>query len=260
MVGELPDLWDFMVGEWDFDSITSRFSEEAVPGAVRHGPQGVHDQAGGRRRPVHVARHDGADGARRRARHDRRGPAVDRRPVPAQEDRGGSLGGHPRVHRLQHLRHRRLHRDPAALHPESDHGRGVAARLASRADPAEDHRRHAYWWWAPDRPASRPRRRSASAATTWCWPRPTSELGGRVAKEARLPGPVGVDPGARLPQGPAGAAAQRGARVRQRADRRRGARVRLRPRRDRDRRALAGRRRRAAGTCARSRSTRPCRC
>jgi dimethylamine/trimethylamine dehydrogenase len=28
MVGELPDVWDFMVGEWDFDSLTSRFSEE----------------------------------------------------------------------------------------------------------------------------------------------------------------------------------------------------------------------------------------
>ncbi|HZO79143.1 MAG TPA: FAD-dependent oxidoreductase [Solirubrobacteraceae bacterium] len=28
MVGELPDLWDFMVGDWDFDSITSRFSDE----------------------------------------------------------------------------------------------------------------------------------------------------------------------------------------------------------------------------------------
>ncbi len=29
LVGELPDLWDFMVGDWDFDSNTSRFSEEA---------------------------------------------------------------------------------------------------------------------------------------------------------------------------------------------------------------------------------------
>ena len=28
LVGELPDLWDFMVGDWDFDSITSRFGEE----------------------------------------------------------------------------------------------------------------------------------------------------------------------------------------------------------------------------------------
>jgi dimethylamine/trimethylamine dehydrogenase len=30
MVGELPDVWDFMVGEWDFDSLTSRFAEEGA--------------------------------------------------------------------------------------------------------------------------------------------------------------------------------------------------------------------------------------
>jgi dimethylamine/trimethylamine dehydrogenase len=29
MLGELPDLWDFMVGDWDFDSLTSRFADEA---------------------------------------------------------------------------------------------------------------------------------------------------------------------------------------------------------------------------------------
>ncbi len=28
LMGELPDLWDFMVGEWDFDSSTSRFEQE----------------------------------------------------------------------------------------------------------------------------------------------------------------------------------------------------------------------------------------
>jgi dimethylamine/trimethylamine dehydrogenase len=28
MVGELPDVWDFTVGDWDFDSLTSRFGEE----------------------------------------------------------------------------------------------------------------------------------------------------------------------------------------------------------------------------------------
>lgn len=28
LVGELPDLWDLMVGEWDFDSSTSRFEAE----------------------------------------------------------------------------------------------------------------------------------------------------------------------------------------------------------------------------------------
>lgn len=28
MLGEMPDVWDFMVGDWDFDSLTSRFGEE----------------------------------------------------------------------------------------------------------------------------------------------------------------------------------------------------------------------------------------
>ncbi len=28
MLGELPDVWDFMVGDWEFDSLTSRFGEE----------------------------------------------------------------------------------------------------------------------------------------------------------------------------------------------------------------------------------------
>ncbi len=30
LVGELPDVWDFMVGEWDFDSLTSRFTPEGA--------------------------------------------------------------------------------------------------------------------------------------------------------------------------------------------------------------------------------------
>jgi dimethylamine/trimethylamine dehydrogenase len=30
LVGELPDVWDFMVGDWDFDSITSRFAGEGA--------------------------------------------------------------------------------------------------------------------------------------------------------------------------------------------------------------------------------------
>jgi dimethylamine/trimethylamine dehydrogenase len=29
-VGELPDVWDFMVGDWDFDSITARFADEGA--------------------------------------------------------------------------------------------------------------------------------------------------------------------------------------------------------------------------------------
>ena len=37
LVGELPDLWDFMVGEWDFDSVTSRFADEAAEEAYVRG-------------------------------------------------------------------------------------------------------------------------------------------------------------------------------------------------------------------------------
>ncbi len=140
LVGELPDLWDFMVGDWDFDSLTSRFGDEAsqeqyVKGLKQFTTKPV----------VGVGRFTSPDTMVRMVREgmlDMIGSArpSDRRPVPAEEDRRGPVGRHPRVHRLQHLRLGRLHQDAAALHPESDHGRGVAARLAPRTDPGEDHR------------------------------------------------------------------------------------------------------------------------
>jgi dimethylamine/trimethylamine dehydrogenase len=37
MIGELPDLWDLMVGEWDFDSSTSRFEQEGYCEDFVHG-------------------------------------------------------------------------------------------------------------------------------------------------------------------------------------------------------------------------------
>jgi dimethylamine/trimethylamine dehydrogenase len=37
LIGELPDLWDLMVGEWDFDSSTSRFEQEGYTEAYVHG-------------------------------------------------------------------------------------------------------------------------------------------------------------------------------------------------------------------------------
>jgi dimethylamine/trimethylamine dehydrogenase len=36
-IGELPDLWDFMVGDWDFDSITARFGDEGAQEAYVRG-------------------------------------------------------------------------------------------------------------------------------------------------------------------------------------------------------------------------------
>ncbi len=37
LIGELPDLWDLMVGEWDFDSSTSRFEQEGYGEPFVHG-------------------------------------------------------------------------------------------------------------------------------------------------------------------------------------------------------------------------------
>ena len=133
LVGELPDVWDFVVGEWENDSSTSRFAPEAPHEQYVRGLKALTSKP-----VVGVGRFTSPDTmvrmvARRRARHDRRRTAVDRRPVPAAEDRGGPARGHPRVHRLQHLRLGRRHDQPDPLHAEPVDGRGVAARMAPRA-------------------------------------------------------------------------------------------------------------------------------
>ena len=65
LLGELPDLWDFTVGEWDDDSVTSRFGPEGGQEEYVRGLKALTTQAGRRRRAVHLARHDGAHGPRR---------------------------------------------------------------------------------------------------------------------------------------------------------------------------------------------------
>ncbi len=83
-LAELPDLWDF-ARHLGRRLPTSRFGPEAEQEHHVAGSS-AHQQAGRRRRPVHVAGHDGAPSQVRGARPHRRGPAVDRRPVPAGED------------------------------------------------------------------------------------------------------------------------------------------------------------------------------
>ncbi len=131
LLGELPDLWDLTISGWDNDSADLALHAGGLRGALHPRHQAADDEAGGRRRPLHLARHDGANGARGIARPDRCGAAVDRRPVPAEEDRGGADRGDPRVHRLQYLRLRRFHNEPDPLHAEPLDGGGMAARLAS---------------------------------------------------------------------------------------------------------------------------------
>ena len=228
--------------------VARRFGHLAVPGGGRPGAlraraEGADHEAGGRRRPVHLAGHDGADDPRRRAGHDRGGTAVDRGPVPAGQAGGGPLRGHPRVHRLQHLRVRRLHDLADPLHPEPEHGRGVAPRLAPGADPPQ-----------PERCAGAGGGRRAGRPGGGDDARPPRLRGG-AGRGRRRAGRAGgargaaagagrVDPGAGLPQGAAGAARQRRARLQQHARCRGGRVLRLRPRGRRDRRRLAAGRRR----------------
>ena len=166
LVGELPDVWDVMVGFWPDDSRTSRFTHEAWTEEHFRGLKQLTSKPVVGIGWLTSPGHDGAADPRRRDRPDRRGAPLDRRPVPAGEDRGGPARGHPRVHRLQHLRHRRLDVDADPLHAEPVDGRGVAARLASRALPAGGIRRE----------GARRRRRPGRAR------------GGDGARQARLRG------------------------------------------------------------------------
>jgi dimethylamine/trimethylamine dehydrogenase len=65
------------------------------------------------------------------------GAALDRRSVPAQKDRGGADRGHPRMHRLQHLRVGRHDGCDQPLHAEHRLHGGMAQGLASRTGAAE---------------------------------------------------------------------------------------------------------------------------
>ena len=105
--------------------------------ALHRGREEADHEAGGRGRAVHLSRPDGFGGPKGPGRSHRQRAPVDRRPVPPEEDRGGASGGHSRVHRLQHLRLRRLHDVAHPMHPEPDDGRGVAQGLAPRAHPRQ---------------------------------------------------------------------------------------------------------------------------
>ncbi len=60
MMAELPDLWDLSLSSWAKDSQTSRFSEEGFQEPYIKGVKKLTTEAGGRRGPLHLARHHGA--------------------------------------------------------------------------------------------------------------------------------------------------------------------------------------------------------
>ena len=141
MLQNCPTSGDVTVAPWSWDSITSRFAEEGLAGRQGCLREAGDNQTGGRRRPLHQPRYHGLADQARYPRYHRRGATHDRRSLPPEEDRGGAARGHPRVHRLQRLHHEQLHDHADPLYAEPDDGRGVAARLASRAHPTCRHRR-----------------------------------------------------------------------------------------------------------------------
>ena len=171
LLGELPDLWDLTISGWDNDSATSRFTPEGYEEPYIRGIKQLTTKP-----VVGVGRFTSPDAMVRMVREgllDLIGAArpsiAD--PVPAEEDRGGADRRDPRMHRLQHLRLRRLHHEPDPLHAEPDDGRGMAARLASRADRARaGARQGAGRRRRPGGARSRDDAR-AGAATTWRSPR-----------------------------------------------------------------------------------------
>ena len=137
MMAELPDLWDLSLSSWSKDSQTSRFAEEGFQEPYIKGVKKLTSKP-----VVGVGRYTSPDSMVRVIRQGIMDMIGAARPSIAdpflpEKDRGRPPRRHPRMHRLQHLHHQRLHHDAAPLHAESHHGRGVAARLASGKDPSE---------------------------------------------------------------------------------------------------------------------------
>ena len=194
LADHLVDLWDVNVGsiaDWSKDSGASPLLRRGLSAAS--GPAGCarpprsRSSASGAYEPGP----DGGDRPQRRVGPHRRRPAVDRRPVPAEEDRGGPLRRDPRVHRLQRLHHRRA----------TAHGH---IGCTQNATAGEEYRRG----WHPERfePAAnadkdvlvvgagpgrdgvRHRAREARLQARPPRRRPTPEIGGSCAGCPRLPG------------------------------------------------------------------------
>ena len=133
---DLVDLWDVNVGsisEWSKDSGASRFFREGYQlewtGGLKEATRKPVVGVGRLTEPGPHGRHRAARGL---GPHRRRAP-FDRRPVPAEEDRGGALRRDPRVHRLQRLRFEGRDHGPPRVYPERHRRRGVPARLAPGA-------------------------------------------------------------------------------------------------------------------------------
>ena len=242
-LGELPDLWDFVPGSWEDDSITSRFSAEA------HQEEWVRGLKALTSKPVvGVGRFTSPDTMVRMVRQgilDFIGAA---RPSIADPFLPRKIEqGHPEDIRecigCNICVSGDFTMSPIRCTQNPVHGRGVATRLAPRALPAPPRRRaSAGGRRRPSRPGSghvtRQTRIRGSAGREIASARGSGRGRGPAAGTGRM------DPGSRLPPGPDLAARQRRALPGERHDRRRGPVLRLRPHRGSHRLGMASRRRR----------------
>ena len=166
MLGEHPDLWDFVLGSWEDDSVTSRFGPEAEQEPYVRGLKQLTTKpvvgVGRFTSPdmmVHQVKTGVLDliGAARPSIAD---PFLPRKIETGDlEDIRECIGCNICVSG-------RLHHVPDPLHPEPHHGRGIPPRLASREDPHQEVQRlHTFSWSVPARPAWRPPARWVTAAT-----------------------------------------------------------------------------------------------
>ena len=203
LVGELPDVWDVMVGVWErLAHLALRRGGSREPSAVSRRSRRSRSSvsAGSPRRTRWCEVRDGVLDMIGAAR-----PSIADPFLPRRSRRGGWRTSASASAATSASPATDDDADP--LHAEPVHGRGVAARLASGAVRPRAPTRPS---WSSGRapPASRRRRRSASAGIRSCWPRrPASWAAACCAR--RPAGAGGLDPGGRLPRGPARAAAER---------------------------------------------------
>ena len=259
----LVDLWDLQVGPAEptgaTDAALLAVRRRELPEAVGRAGPAAHAQADRRRRPVHQPGHDGRGDPSRPARHHRRGPAVDRRPVPAERrsrragsTRSASASAATSASRASSRAAPIICTQNATAGEEYRRGWHPRAftRAAQRRERRAGRRRRAGWHGVRDgarqaRHAPRaPGRRRGGAGRDHA-------LGPAAARAGR------VGPRRRLPPDPDRQAAQRRVHPGTRAVRRRGRRVRRRHRRRRDRLALGDRRAERLHARRRSRARTP---
>ena len=186
-VGELPDLWDVNVAILAGRCRLARFARR-LAGRLASLRQTMTSKP-----VVTWAAYTHPTGWRRIINggvldYDRRRTALHRRSLPAKEDRGRPLEDIRECIGCNMSAHSPTARGPIALHPEPDHERGMAARLASREHrPTRDPMTAVLDRGSrPCRTGSRPGPGPARLRTSCPGRGRTDELGGRA--RSRKPG------------------------------------------------------------------------